>query len=155
KASLSGENPTAIVSGQNHPEGLVTDGTSVYWGTHDAVMKSSLTGGNVTTLASGRQTWTAVQAMALDSASVYWVSVCCTNGVVMKVSKTGGDITPIATNLPPGQEGPDHIAVDGSGIYWTNGTGTVVRTSLTGENFTVLASGLKFPGPIALDAKSI
>src|SRR5262249_25621575 len=62
------------------------------------------------------------------------------------------------TQLITGQNAPSAIAVDGSGIYWTDlgsvslGDGAVKRADLDGSNIQTLASNQKFPLNIAVDA---
>jgi hypothetical protein len=57
--------------------------------------------------------------------------------------------------LPSGQDGPYNLAVDGSGVYWTNGTGTVEKASLTSLSRTIISSGQRYPKEIAINDTSI
>jgi hypothetical protein len=112
-------------------------------------------GGTLVTLASGQS---GPEAIAVDSASVYWVNQgtpgsLYNDGTVMKVSLAGGTVTTLASV----QDGPWGIAIDPLNVYWTNtaaGSGpptAVMSVSLTGGTPLTLASGqLDTEGIVAL-----
>jgi isoaspartyl peptidase/L-asparaginase-like protein (Ntn-hydrolase superfamily) len=62
-----------------------------------------------------------VQRFALDDANLYWTSAM-DHAVKSVEKKKGGTVTVLASS----QDGPFAIAVDASGVYWSNtGDGTV------------------------------
>lgn len=77
-------------------------------------------------------------ALAVDTASVYWLTNGTAqgsymDGTVMKVSKNGG----ATTTLAAAQNLPYRLAVDTTDVYWTSTQGgTVSKVSISGGAVT-------------------
>jgi hypothetical protein len=151
---LSGAAFTALGVTGAMLQGIASDGTSLYWldGADGGALLSvpetaaNLTTANVKTLAQG---YASPLDIAVDAANVYFTSA----GSVLRVAKAGGPVTTIAS----GQGLARGVAVDGTYVYWANGTGGTLARQLIGggPHATILASGLASPARIALDAKAI
>jgi sugar lactone lactonase YvrE len=90
---------------------VAVDAESVYWPIGAAVVKVPLDGGKATTLASTAY----AQAIAIDKESVYWTEFSNFGKSVKKVPLKGGTPTTLASGLWI----PDGLAVDATGVYWT------------------------------------
>src|SRR3989304_7333019 len=144
--------PVTLTSGQS-PYHIAVDSTNTYWtdyATSGTVKKVSISGGTVTTLASGLNK---PYGIAVDSTNVYWAEFTTSGGTVKKISISGGT----ATTLASGLSSPANITVDSTNVYWTEftTTGTVKKVSISGGTVTTLASGLNEPWDIAIDSKNV
>lgn len=168
KISINGGTAITLASGLNAASGgqgclvvgVRVDSGSVYWGevstvyngNDAAVKKVPISGGTVTTLASGLNQ---LAGIAVDSANVYFAGQGLSE--VSKVSKSGGTVTTLGNmwNYPIG------VAVDSTSVYgavnnnWWAGNGSVQKISINGGNATTLASGLNAPLSIAVDTTSV
>jgi hypothetical protein len=116
------------------PWNLAVDTSNLYWtaqNQHDlttsAVMKMSLVGNTITTVAMPQyKPW----GIVVDECYVYWTNDNATAGTVMRVSKTGGPVTTLVVQ----QQHPRGIAMDGQNVYWvTSGSETVSHTGAVWE----------------------
>jgi len=70
--------------------------------------------------------------------------------------KRKGVSTGSVETLVSGRPFPTRIAVDSSGVYWTESNGgNVMKCALAGGSATTLASGLSSPWSVAVDANSV
>ena len=129
---------TTLVPNQDFPWAIAVDANNIYWTNYDngtavsgggsttsgTVVQASLSGGNVTTLASGLED---PYGIAVDATNVYFTTYG--GGRVKKVPIGGGAVVTLAQGL----NGPCYIAVSGGNAYWTNfGDGTVDMISTSG-----------------------
>jgi hypothetical protein len=139
--------PVPLGSDPSGPEWIAVDSSYVYWtDSGGMVMKATLDGATVTTLASGLL---GPQGIAIDAANVYWAD----SAGVKKIAKGGGAITTLGAGIA------SFVAVDSSSVYWTvNGppaTGAVKKVGIGGGTPITLASGLTNPRGIAVDSSSV
>jgi len=151
-------NTTTLVTGEEYsfPHSVAVDSTHVYWGSGDGTVKKvPISGGTVTTLASGQG---AVPGLAVDGTHVYWVSFHSgywDDGTVKEVPISGGSVTTLASD----QGRVSSLAVDATHVYWANllpnddgpGAGTLSEVPVGGGAVTTLASGQGWPGSVAVD----
>ena len=134
KAALTGGSTTVLASNQTTGGSIVVSGGNLFWPGGSGIMKMSVAGGDVTTIATG-QTY----RLAVDATNVYWTTQgpVTADGAIMKVSQQGG--TP--TTLVSGRTGPAGIAVDATNVYWTEwvDSGSVMKIPLNGGSPVALA----------------
>ncbi len=116
RVALAGGEPTVLSSG-TEPCAMVRNGRSLFWTSpmakpsSGAVLKLSLDGGSVATIASGAF---AACAIAADEDSLYFA----TTGLgLMRAPIAGGDPVAIA-QASKALSQPGAVAVDGSHVYW-------------------------------------
>jgi hypothetical protein len=149
KASLSGGAPTRIVQAR-FPIDIAVNSHYVFWSDADlrTINRAKPNGAMPTVLA---MTGARPEAIAIDSANVYWVCAGArggADGVVMQVPIGGGT----AVTLASGQAEPGGLAVDGSHVYWVNrGDGKVQRVPIGGGQVQLLRQMTR-PNAIAVDA---
>jgi hypothetical protein len=150
KVPLGGGAPT-VVANSTFPWAITVDATSVYWlGT--GVMKAPKAGGPAITLTASMGPILPNAGIAVDAMNVYWASGPPAGSAgVSKVPLDGGTTTVMA--VPMSMPGP--IAVDGTSIYFADGSGTVLKVPLAGGAVTTLATGQTNPDAIAVDATSV
>jgi cysteine-rich repeat protein len=141
---INGGPKTSFASGYG-PWAVTVTNSTVFWANFDAgsLYKVSTSGGTPATFAAASGT----KNIAASGTTMYFTD----SNSVKSVSIFGGTITTLA----PTQSTPWGIAVDGSGVYWTNKTssGTIMRSSAAG--IETLATGQGNPTAIALDATAI
>jgi hypothetical protein len=171
------ETPTQLAMGQSNPLGVALDATNVYWansgtGTNGQIMKCAIGGCGMapTVVASGL---VFPNEVAVSGASLYWTNSgtsSATGGLVLDgsvmtcpVSGCVGSPTILASN----QANPEGIAVDSTGVYWTNfgsaananlgSGGQVMKCAIAGcgNSPTVVTSNMQGPTEIALNPSLI
>lgn len=119
-ACFEGHCQTTLVTGQDVSD-MAVDATHVYWtndapstGGNNTVMKVSVDGGALTTLASGQ---IHPRNVVLDATHVYWTNNVPSDGAgtVMKVPLGGG----ASTTLAAGQESLFGLAVNATSVFWS------------------------------------
>jgi hypothetical protein len=145
-ACTSGECVLPLASGAS-PEGIAVDSLNVYvtlGGAMGAVVSLPITGGAVTTVASGQDE---PRGIALDDLNIYWADQG--SGMVLSMPKAGGAIVTLAQD----QSAPTSIALDTINVYFTNfDDGTVMSVLKTGSSApSVVAMSQNQPSGIAVD----
>ncbi len=152
----SGAGTCQTIASADRPQAIAMDATSVYWtdwgpspceaGFCGRVVKTSMTGGVVTTLASSQDLPTAI---AVDNANVYWANLgnsSARSGSIMKVGVDGGTPTTIVSGIGS----PGGIAVDSAHLYWVDDT-AVMSMPIGGGGATTLASSPGWSWSLASD----
>ncbi len=124
----TGGTPKVLVSGQDQPRGIATDGTHVFWAnTHGGtVMQANIDGTMATPLATSQSSPLGV-AFDMTSNSVFWTNNVAVTGSVSQVPVGGGTVITVASPLV---DAPRDVMVGGANVYWTSdgitaGAGTV------------------------------
>ncbi len=126
----------------------------MYWtdNFNGTVLQALVTGGAVTTLASGRNS---PAGLTTDEVNVYWAEWGTaangyTDGAVLSVPIGGTTVTTLAS----AQNAPGYVAVDSANVYWTNQGSAAnsftdgslaMRPLASGGSVTTLASNLLEP----------
>lgn len=146
-----------LVTSQVDPQGIAHDATNVYWGDNDknAILKSPLDGGAVTTLASGTYN---IQALAADGTNVYWTD----GSSVSSVPAGGGAATQLGQGSSLSVYGAAHMAQDANNVYWTSSapvdgtvSGVIVSVPKGGGTVSTLVSEPDGWRALAVDATNI
>ncbi len=156
--------PTALVlsdGGSPCPYAVQSDGTYLYVANDTGeVMRMGLDGGGVRSL-SGSQSVPLANGLAVDSQAVYWVQQDPSFSLPGTINVAGLD----GSNphvLAGGQANPEHIATDGTNVYWTatgfgssGNSGTVEMCAPADCQPVTLASKQPNPSYIAVDAVAV
>jgi hypothetical protein len=174
-ACVSGQcQPVMLAAGQNHPNAIVLDGTTLYWvnvGNHiggtavcdgtsasGSVMSIPTTGGTATPIATNQ---TCPAALAVEPTALYWTSFGTTTsaGTIQRADRPGGTNQ---TSLYTGLQHPVALHVDGTDLYWVENdvnnlsNGAVRRAQVAGGGtVTTLAGGIYTNPALALDAANL
>jgi hypothetical protein len=142
KKSRSGGSPVTIVQtlGTSLPESpMVSDGSSLYWGSASAIVEVPVSGGPVVTLAPA----SFETCVAVDADNVYWTELSSDGSVVLRVPKGGGAVETIASVTGNTAIVPFAIGLDETRVYWEDGalfsvdkSGGSVTTVLGGSGTT-------------------
>jgi hypothetical protein len=152
---IAGGLPTPLANGVNLNGELVANATDLFYLGSSGIVRIPLAGGasSVVPATSGSLT----EALALDSANLYWVvDVSTSVARIMKLPLAGGgDPTTLVTATKI-----KSIAVDATHVYWTEPEdsekkGRVRKAPLAGGEMTVLASTLDGPSEIAADGSFV
>jgi hypothetical protein len=141
---------------------VAADDNGVYWAAKSGSVfeilahpPTSIFNGQNTILASGFTLTTTANTSGMTAYGgyVYWT----TTDSVLRVSESGGSTQTVASS----QATPSGVAVDSSGVYWTNRTssGTVQHRTIAADGtvgtLDTLATGQNDPHGIALDATTV
>jgi hypothetical protein len=125
---------TVLWSADAEAKGIALDDTSVYWtagsGGNFAILKTSLDGGSVTTIASdqsGVETEHGIGELGVDSTNVYWATVTGVNAA----AKTGGGM--VMTLTFGSSQTAEGLAVSDSGVVLLTTNAVNLATLSGGE----------------------
>jgi hypothetical protein len=113
KLPLDGGSPATVGTAVETVTDLALSSTDIYFADGYTLEKAPLAGGS--TVSVGLPTGAPVGAIAVDDASVYFTSW----GSVWRIAFADLQPTRVATD----QSEPNAIAVDGTSVYWTDGSG--------------------------------
>jgi len=141
--------PIAVASGQETPENVAADDTTVYWTNwgDGTVMSAPRGGGPTSTIAMDQKS---PDAIALDDDYVYWTE--SSGGTVNRAPKSGGAVQQLASD----QAQVIGLAVDATNVYWATQTdGTIMKAGLPNGPPVALATGQSGVRAIAIDTDNV
>jgi hypothetical protein len=141
KVSVGGGQVITLASGLPFLNDFVVDDTDAYFSEHDtgALRKISINGGPITTLAY-RSPMSSPRHLALDSQNLYWIDQLD----VGKIPIDGGTPTFfVSGDVDSDPYFPPSIAVDFTGLYWTEtATGQIIKYTF-GEECIPVSKAIK------------
>lgn len=151
----SGGGASVFADGQDHPQRMVVDGSSLFWTfgsstptTKGGVATAPLRGGPTTMLVEG---WYS-EGLGVDAENVYCAGYRPTyGGRILRVPKAGGAVVELAVG-----SNPRGVAVRSGWVFWTDqAAGTVNRTPTKGGVTEVIAAGEGPVDAIVADASCV
>jgi hypothetical protein len=148
--------PTVVVASADRPNGIVADGTNIYWAETNGgtIKKAAPDGSNVVTLVAASENWKPFQ-LALQGGYLYFSEVA--EGRVARVPIAGGTVETMAISSSPGG-----VAVTDSRVYWAVGAvgGGIYRVPNTvppanGHTPELVAGGQDTSSSVAVDDENI
>jgi hypothetical protein len=157
-----------VVTGENYPISIVTDGTTVFWtatGTSaalpaysdGALRKANAVASSIASNVGNATGLNRPSVLFLLSSTLFFseggTSLPSTDGRIDRIPTTGA-VSP--TNLASTQATPFGVAADASYVYWCNTSGTsVVKVPVGGGSSVAIASSQKNPSQILVDSTGI
>ncbi len=156
-----------LADGQDHPYGVASDGSHVYWtnfgdGTGDSgsLMRVPVGGGTPELLVAGLAGPTEI---VLDDTHVYWITIGATgpSGGLWALAKTGGNATPLVESYTQVYDLVILSATNPARAYYTCGqcdggdSGRVEFVPVTGGPATVVASNQAEPVSITAAGSTV
>jgi hypothetical protein len=163
RATKTGGSPTAISTlgdTNNYISATATDGTTVFFGASDGIIRSvPAIGGTTGTIGN---VGIGIQYFAVDSTYVYFTRSVSGQGGIYRIAKTVGS-TASAIQADTTTVCREGIALDASYIYWaedgcgscSTSTGRILRAALGTTTVEVIASGQAHPNYVAVDAYNV
>jgi len=148
--------PTEVVAPADRPNGIVVDGTNVYWAETNGgtVKKAAPDGSNVVTLVPASAGWKPFQ-LTLNGGYVYFSEAA--EGRVARVPIAGGTAETMAISSSPGK-----VVVTDSWVYWADSTvgGGIFRVPnaappANGHTPELVAGGQDTSSSVAVDDENI
>ena len=134
KTAIAGGPLVLLAGSQDAPEGIATDGTSVYWLSYGvtssggSVQSIPVGGGTIKSLAGGLAY---PEELTFDGTNLYWTSYA---NAILAIPAVGGTAATLC-----GGSNPSAIATDGTNVYFTNSiTGTLQSVPVAGTAATTL-----------------
>jgi sugar lactone lactonase YvrE len=159
---LDGGSPVTLATMQTYADGVTLDAQRIYWATNGNSLGSAggvvtlpIDGGTPLTLASDNG---GPSTIAVSGGSVYWSDSMYTfpGGVQSIPIGSDGGVSPTSIVMASGQAVVASFAIDGNTLYYSSNDGSVHKAPLDGSaKPTLLASGLKTPQAVRVDATSV
>jgi hypothetical protein len=141
--------------------GIAADEDGLYWLERSLTDVGSIMYTDRLSIDSGEQTLEPFvelsEGIAVYQGRVYWTASSSSSeatGSVFSVGIAGSSVLTIAT----GQTNPSAVAVDASGVYWTNrsiSAGAVMRASALGGDAVAIATNQNGPHGLTLDSRTV
>jgi hypothetical protein len=170
KVGISVNKATAqdVVTGENYPLSIVTDGTTVFWTAYgtsaaspaysDGALRKANAVASSTASNVGNATGLKRPAILfLSGTTIFFseegTSFPSTDGRINKIPTTGA-VSP--TNIAMTQATPFGVAADATNVYWCNSSGTsVLKAPVAGGGSMAIGSSQKNPSHILVDSTGV